>query len=158
MSDRIKIYFQKDTEPIITAILKDAQIEDSEKDFWEKMSLGKLSQGEVIFGAIDKIVLEKAPENDVCFFLKNELSINEEAAKKVYKDITTKLVPLINKQTPQEANKDKNSNIVKEPIPKRIASQKISEKTKSPLEAKKINTPNFPKQSSGPDRYREPIE
>ena len=144
--NNIKIYSKVDTEPIITGILQNNHIEESDSDIMEKLSQGKPVQGQIIISAVEKILLEKLPDENICAFLKTELNVLDEVAKTVYLEIKSKLVPVIKTRTVENA-----------PI-KETSTVKIPRPIKKTSSTTKIETPKPPIQQSGPDKYREPVE
>ena len=138
-----KISFRKDTLPIIDEILKKNKIEESNETFLKKLSEKKPFQGEIIFTVVEKII-DKAPKEEIIIFLEEGLNITLETAKNVYDDIVAGLLPIAKKQNLADAPEKETP----EKIPKRIKKQPIIEEQ---------NTLNSSQQSSGPDKYREPV-
>lgn len=140
-----KIFFKEDTYPIVTQILADNNLEETDEEVLEKMENDGHLLGEAIAMAIDKILLEKKSEEDICTFLGTELKIDAQKAKSLYSGIYSKLIPI--------------AEIVE--IEDRPAEPAKGEEIEPEAEApKEPQTPVAPPppQTSGPDVYREPIE
>ncbi len=136
-----KINFKEDTFPIITKILQDNKIEESNEDILEKLSNNKPLQGQIIISAVEKIVVDGAVEKDICTFLATELNIPALTASTIYAEIISKLVPIAEKLAASEINP--KIPVVRKP------------RIKKPLEN---IAPPVVQQNQGPDAYREPIE
>ena len=172
MANTMKVYFNEDVSPIVFDILKNTGKEETDEEFMHKLANNLPLQEDILFNAVDKIVIENIPEKVMCSFIETEMNIPTANAKIIYDEILKKLVPIALKETitkPQAEKTAKNSNLnisgsdimVNEPIensitetitpaPTKIKKEKISEKVKQ------VIPPEV--QKSGPDNYREPIE
>ena len=168
----MKVYFNEDVSPIVFDILKNTGKEETDEEFMNKFSNNLPLQEDILFNAVDKIVIENATEKIVCSFIETGMNIPASNAKIIYDEILKKLVPIASKETiikPQMEKIPENSNLnisgsdimVNEPIensstetitpaPTKIKKEKILEKVKQ------VIPPEV--QRSGPDNYREPIE
>ncbi len=139
MSMDKNLNFTEDTSPIISSILKEYNIEESDDDIVKKVSENKPLYGEVIFGAIKKI-LDKEQKELLYSFLAEQLNIDEKTAIQVYKSINEKLVPLVKIEVRPTDNKAKAK--IDKAIPQ--------EKKTNIVSSKEIL-------NKKPDNYREPI-
>jgi len=146
-----KIYSDTDTAPIITDILKSSKIEESVDDVIKKLSQGKPMQGTIIFKAVEKILIDKTTEKDACSFLETELNIPQPTAKKVYKDILSKLIPALKIRPVEKINEEKGTTPdEKDLLPKTPIMIKKPLASEEPMKSE----PKLPKKQ---DSYRETV-
>lgn len=99
MNNNEKIFFTKDSAPIIFNMLKKNGLEETKEDFLKRLSEKKLLQGEVIIDTAEKIFLKKDTKDNLIIFLQTELNTSTKIATQVYNDIMEKLIPIADKYT-----------------------------------------------------------
>jgi hypothetical protein len=120
----------QDSVDIILKILNDNGIPETLEDIYQKFKKGEPSKSSVVGKTSKKISYGTISEDEAIGLLEKGLSINNDVAKNIIKDIKEKLLPL------------KNNKAVSAP----------------PIKKTKASPINIISKTAGPDAYREPIE
>ncbi len=139
-----KIIYPMHTASIISELMKKYQLQETGKDFFEKIARKESTNGNKTLKIIMKIAEGEIPLEKLNSNLQQELSISKDTAKKLGQDIQNKIIDLIRTDAAPDAAPEKQS---------------ISE-YKKPHQPDKIRTEIKPSRGEGDghDAYREPIE
>ena len=174
MDENKIVLFQQETAPIIATIIKKYGLEETPEVAFQKLKEGKLFNAGIILNLAQDVVLKKIDDLKFISSLIEEFKISQDVAENILKDIQENLIagatetdaPIekheevknLTEQSAQQA-KDIVSNIkMDEELGEIEEPEKELPKTKVMEKELPEKITESPKQASGPDSYREPIE
>jgi len=106
---KYEIIFEGENDPIdiISEILKNNGLEETDDEYLEKIEQGKTAKTDILYETTKKLAKGDLSEKDLISFIKNQMGISEEIATNIMSEIQKKLLPIakktsFNSETPEE--------------------------------------------------------
>jgi len=90
-----KLIFPENVVQIMSDILKEYQLEETDDEISQKLENDQPFSGEIIMGIIKDLFFKKIQEKDISTLLQQKLNLTQNIAENLSNSIKTKLIPLI---------------------------------------------------------------
>lgn len=105
--EKIRIIFTKKAEEALLDILKKYHLEETEEDTLKRLNEGKFSKMTALKRIISNFLKGKTLELDAVNLVQKEITASKQDSEQMFKEIITKLVPMLEK-FPEEKFNDPN--------------------------------------------------
>ncbi len=93
--ENLRVLFTQKAESVISDILKNNGLDESEEEFFSKLEQGEDSKTIIVRNATETIVKKIIPEKKLIELLQKHLKVSTDTAEKIVQEVKSRLLPLL---------------------------------------------------------------